>query len=346
MMSHLAQQAAPPLAPVVAAQPAMPPVATLQPGRQAPPLVTLSPTQATPESAPVPQTPDTQPAAQPAVLAPPVGPPRPTNWIHLRHASFRLVSAAAPLPLVEITDLTSDLPVFGDAARSSLSMASLKAHGQTLLADLQAPVAWQAPVLSLNPMETTLEGIHFQFAGKLAFLSGLPMQLEVQMPSQSPAPLTLPGGGMAKASQLATTARFRGLLLAPATWQGDCFAECAGISLDEGARHVAFDHGACLIALRGGVLSCMDARVVGEDLSLLGNATLFADGRAAGVLRLVAARDTTLEIVRRLLPESAPPPSLTPMNSPQRVACDLEVFGCLNDLSVRLGKDGPVMPLP
>ena len=380
MMSHLAKQAPVAPAPVLAAQAPTPAIAAIQqPGHESPPQATPSPVQPTPSQpvvppAPVPAVPPVVPpiaAVQtdqpsPAKVATPPAPATPTAqeqpprlqpppvsndsqataWIHLHHASFQLVSVGSPQPLVEIADLTVDLPVSGDAAASSLSVASLKAWGNPLLTDFQAPLAWQAPVLSLEPVEAMLAGLHCRVAGKLALLTGLPMQLEVQLPQQSPAPLAVPGGGEAKVQQLAAIGRFRGLLLTPATWQGDGFAQGSTIAIHAGAHQAAFDNVSCLVALRGGVLSCVDARFVGDDLSLLGNATLFADGRAAGVLRVVAAPETTLGIVRGFFPKNTSTPSLTSMSTPQRVACDLEVFGVVNDLSIRLGHDGPVMPMP
>lgn len=345
MMSQLAQQASAPAAPLAAIEPAVPPIAALQPGGEAPPQAATAPSPVAPQPSGGPQASNTPPPP-PAAPAPVVAPLPPTSWLRLRHASFRLVSGNSALPLLEIADLTSDLPVSGEAANSTLGLASLKTHGRVLLADFQAPLAWQSPVLSLKPATVTLDGMHFQFAGKLAFLSGLPLQLEVQMPRQSPAPFELPGGAVAKAGELATNGRFRGLLLAPATWQGDCSVDGAAISINAGEHHASFDNGSCFIALRGGVLSCLDARMVGDDLSLLGNATLFADGRAAGVLRLVAAPDAILGIVKRFFPKCQPAPALTPLNTPQRVACDIEVFGTLNALEAQLGHNGPLVPLP
>jgi hypothetical protein len=348
MLSQLAQQAAGPTAPLAAIEPTSPPIASLQPASQSPPQLTPPPAPATPEPGGGPPLPGAPPPSPPSPPSPPVAAaaPQPTVWIRLRHASLQLVSATTALRLLEITDLTSELPVSGDAANSTLGLASVKVGGRSVLADFQAPLAWQAPVLSLKPVATTLDGLRCQVAGKLALLNGLPMQLEVQLPQQSPAPLALPGGVVATATQLATSGRFRGLLLAPATWQGDCHVECAAVSANVGDLHASFDRGTCFIALRGGVLSCVDARLVGDELSLLGNATLFADGRAAGVLRLVAPPETALGIVKRLFPKSAEAPALTPMATPQRAACDLAVFGILTALQVQLGHNGPIVPLP
>jgi len=271
---------------------------------------------------------------------------KPTGWIRIRHASLRLIAVGSALPLVDLGDLTGELPVAGDAARSSVSLANLKVHGMVLLRDFRASLAWQAPVLSLNPAAATLLGMHCQVAGKLALRSGLPLLLEVQVPRQSPSPFSLPGGGQATAEQLACSGQFRGLAMAPASWQGDWVAESATVSIQTGDHHGTFDRSSCYIALRGGALSCVDARLVGDELSLLGNATLLADGRAAGVVRLVAPDEAVFGIVKRLFPTTAAIPALTPMATPQRVACDLEGFGNLSALQVRLGQNGPIVPLP
>ena len=169
----------------------------------------------------------------------------------------------------------------------------------------------------------------------------MPIQVEIKVPAQSPASFTLPAGGEGSAAHILGGARFRGFLTAPGTWQGDCLAETAAISIKTSEHHATFDNGNCCFALRGGVLSCLDARLIGENLSLLGNATLLADGRAAGVLRLVSAPETTLGILKHFFP--AADPVLTPMASPQRVACDVEVSGSLGALQLSIGHHGPIV---
>jgi hypothetical protein len=337
MMSQLAQQATAP-----AAEPAIPPVAaqlpTAEPPAQITPPTAVPPTAVPPTAAP--------PAAALPAKLPPKTPPQPTKWLRLRHASCLLITAGDTRPLLEINDLTSDLPLIGDAAQSALRMADLKVRGTPLISGLDATLGWQEPVLSLNPVATTIAGIKLQFAGKLALLKGLPMQLEVQVPKQSPPPLELTGGGAIKAAQFASHARFRGLLMAPGSWQGDCVTEASAISIQHGGQQAMFDSASCTTVLRGGVLSCVDVRGIGDALSLMGNATLLADGRIAGVLRLIAAPETIIDLVKRMFPDIDPAPYLTPLSTPQRAAFDLEAFGVSNAIQIRLGQNGPVLPLP
>ena len=85
--------------------------------------------------------------------------------------------------------------------------------------------------------------------------------------------------------------------------------------------------------------------MIGDELSLLGNTTLLADGRAAGAARLVAAPETAAAITHRILPVLQGSPSLTALATPQRVAFDVEAFGTISQLFLRLGKDGPIVNL-
>ena len=342
MLSHLTRQMPPPTAPPDA-QPALPLIAALQPEHPStPPAQASNPNE---PAASVPGSPDTQPqASQPP--PPPLAAEawQPTCWVRLRHASLKLAAGGSAPPWVEITGLSGDLPLSGQAATSSLALGCLKLHGSPVLTDFKAPLAWESPVLSLKPVAATPQGIHIELAAKFALVGGLPMQVEIQVPPQSPAPFTLSAGGEASAGHISGGARFRGLLMAPGTWQGDCLAETAAISIKTSEHHATFDNGSCCFALRGNVLSCLDARLLGENLSLLGNATLLADGRAAAVLRLVAAPETTLGIVKHFFP--AADPVLTPMASPQRVACDVEASGSLDALQLSLGRHGPIAPFP
>ena len=200
-------------------------------------------------------------------------------------------------------------------------------------------------MLSMEPMEIVSGPVKFLLAGKIARFSGLPLQIEAKLPQQALPEITLPLGAKAAAESITVNAVFRGLLLAPGTWQGDLVAESLVPSFHSTAHEVKFDRGSAIIVLRNGVLSCVDARLTGDGLSLLGNATVLPDGRAAGIARLVAAPDSVTAIVSRIFPGIASGPSLTPLATEQRTAFDLEAFGTTANLFLRLGREGPVVSL-
>ena len=145
------------------------------------------------------------------------------------------------------------------------------------------------------------------------------------------------------AGTIAASARFRGLLLAPGSWQGEFVAEATSLSARIAGHDAKFDRGNALAVLHGGTLSCLDARLIGDDLSLLGNATVLADGQIAAVLRLVAPPETLSAITSRAFSNCPQPPVLTLLATPQRAALDLELSGQISNLSLRLGREGPVI---
>jgi len=329
LLSELARSQAPATPPLVSAGP---------PVLMAPPSVTIPNT--TPASPPVtpPQGAETPPKT-------PAAPLPPTAWLHLKNASFTLLSASSGKPWFQATGVSSSVPVSGKPAQSTLHIRAIHIAGRETLTDLNAVLDWQDPLLSVKPIQTEILGLKFVLAGKIAMLAGIPLQLEAQLPRQKPASLTLPAGGRAEADTISANARFRGLLLAPGTWQGDLLAEVLAPSARIAGHDAKFDRGSAITILRGGILSCVDARLIGDDLSLLGNATLLADGRAAAALRLVAPPDSVTAIVNRTFPNIPQPPALTPLSSPQRAAFDLEASGNIRHLFLRLGHDGPVMEL-
>jgi hypothetical protein len=269
----------------------------------------------------------------------------PTAWLHLKNASFTLFSADSGKAWVQVSGLNGSIPVAGKSARSTLRVRFIRSNGTEFLTDLNAALDWQSPLLSLKPLETEIHGIKLVIAGKLGLLNRLPAQIEVQLPRQALAPVPLPAQGHAESEAIAANGRIRGLLLAPGSWQGELVTEAQNPSVTLAGHEAKFDRGSAVTVLQGGMLSCIDARLIGDDLSLLGNATLLADGRAAAVLRMVAASESATAIARRLFPTIPQAPSLTPLSTPQRVAFDLEAFGNIRQLFLRLGNQGPIVEL-
>lgn len=339
LIAHLAKSAPqqrPPATP-----PQVPPVAAVSPP-------TASPTVATPPSPPSAGTPPpaaVADAANPKPAPLPATPPQPTGWIHLDHASFALVHAGAGHGLLEISDTGGSIPVSGDAARAVLTLGSISLLDTPRTSGVPVTLEWKDHRLTVQPPEAEIAGCKFRIAAQLASFSGLPLQIEAQLPRQKLPTTAIPFGGQAGAEAVTVSARFAGLLLAPASWQGDAVAECLSPSFTVASHEAKFDRGRAIAVLRGGILSCPDARLIGDDLSLLGNATLLADGRLAAAARVVATPDTAVAIASRTFPAIQGAPSLTPLSTPQRAAFDLEALGTIGQLFLRLGKDGPVVEL-
>jgi len=297
-----------------------------------------------------PQPPVAAPAAPTQVNAPPApsaaGPAvvdrRPTSWIRIRDGSFKLVFAGMETALIEMPEISGDFPIAGGPATARLHTGRMEILGQAALQPLQAPLTWQEPMLGFGPVETDEGDLKIKLAARIARTSGLPLHLEINLPEQVPPTLNI-AGGRAGSQRLAADLRFRGLLLSPTTWEADFITRASevGVMLDGQPSH--FGLGGCLAVMRRGVVSCVDARLIGDELSFLANGSILPDGRAAAVLRVVAAPDTALKISSKLFPGIRSAPSFTALSTPQRVAIDLEAFGTLGDLSLRFGHEGPLM---
>jgi hypothetical protein len=310
-----------------------------------PPLAAATPPPAVaPPAPPIPSGPVVAP--QTDVSTPPQAPPpQPTGWLRLENASIRIVHAGSQRELLEITNARGSIPISGNPAGSMLQIERISALGNSITTDLAANLDWTSPLLSLKPLDLVLGGYKIVLAAKIARFSGLPLQIEARLPSQPLAAVGLPFQGEAAARSIAADARFRGLMLAPGSWQGDLLAEALSPTLRIGDHDAEFDRAGAVTILRGGILSCVDARMTSDALSLLGNATLLADGRLAGAARLVAPPETASALANRIFPHLGGAASLTPLSTPQRAAFDVEAFGNINRIFLRLGREGPVVNL-
>jgi hypothetical protein len=273
-------------------------------------------------------------------------PPAPTGWIHVKNASFTLVAGSHAKAYFHLDGLSGAIPVSGGKAESALEVKSIELAEKPVLTDFRPQLEWQPPFLAVKPMEGKLAvwgDVNYQLAAKIGLVPGLPLQVEIRVPEQVPSDFQLSEARGAKVGKVMANSRFRGLLLAPQTWPGDWVGQVKEVSAKVGNRKAAFDRGNGIIVLRGGMLSCVDARQIGDELSFLGNATVLADGRVAAALRMVAPPATVEAIAKRAFSHLTDPLSLTPLSTGQRSAFDLAAFGNFQQLYMRFGANGPVM---
>jgi hypothetical protein len=295
-----------------------------------PPAVAVNPPQTVPAPPPEKPAPPTAVTPVPSVPAPASIQLPPTGWLRVKNASFRFISASRNKELLAVSGIRGEVPVSGSPARSNLHIGILRILDDETLSGVEANLVWQPPFLTLQPLETHAHGVKLSAAGQAALVRGLPLQVDIQAPAQALALDRLPMNGRVETASFTSTARFRGFLLAPASWQGEWVAQCERVKVRAGENEAGFDRGHMITTLRGGVLQCGDARLIGDDLSLLGNAALLADGRLAAVLRIVAPPDAASAIGARLIPN----PRLTPLSTPQRVAVDLHAAGNLQQIRI------------
>ncbi len=331
LLAHLAGPAQIVVAPPPAVVATMPPaVAVIPPMIQAPPP---------PPTPPIAALPAPPPAAP--------GPPQPTGWIHVRKASLSVVSSGRAEPLFEASGFNADIPAAGDPADSLARLSSIRIFQNELADTLELPLHWQSPTLQIGPLNGQFHGVPYRVTARMARLGNLPLEVLLEVPTKSDATATVPGGGTATARQFRAAGRFVGLLTSPSSWQGDFLIEGTGLSLFSPPRpEFRFDQGGAIVILRGGVLSCTDARLIGDSLSLLGNATVLSDSRSAAILRIVVPPDHARGISERIGRDIGKRIAFGTMGTSDRVGSDLYALGNLDGILVQLGQGGDVIDGP
>jgi hypothetical protein len=297
-----------------------------------------------PQAAAAPSTPTVR--ENPSAASPRPLPPVPTQFIHLENATFTLVMAGTEKDLLGVSGVTGKVPIAGDPGTSTLNIGSLSSMGNTLLEKRALALDWRAPLITMAPIDEQIGVFITRITSQLAVLPGIPLAFGATVPKQAVESLALPGGAVFKALSASADLQIRGQLLFPSTWKASFVNQSTKPSVTSNGQETKFDEARSLTVLQNGSISCVDARIVGDQLSMLGNATILSTGSTAGVLRIVAPPETTIGIVNRFFPGLQAPPAFSSMSTPQRVALDIEASGSLGDIQIRLGKNGPLAGQP
>jgi len=250
----------------------------------------------------------------------------PTTWVNFSDARIKVLSTFTRTSLYEASGIQGSLPIGGKSAESMIKIGPIKCLGNLLSENLEIPIHSQGTLLSTDTIETNFSDIDCKFGAGVRLVRGLPFQISASIPEQNDKKLELPPAPVFQIGNIGGQGRFQGLLTSPITWQGRWVIEALSISGEYETTKFQFDHGQALVIYGNGALRCLDARMIGDSTSLLGNATLLTDGRLAAVARVVSLPEQLVAISKFLRPDHSAP-HLTPLNTPQRAALDLQLFG-------------------
>lgn len=309
----LSQIPRPPVEPALAAKP--PELAALD----HPPNLPAPAAPVTPPAAPAPIGKPLTPAAPPVVTTP-------TVWISISDGRLRIVSAMKKEPLYRISRIDGAIPMGGRSARSGLTLGGIGFLGSSVTERVRVPMKWKAPVLHAGVIEGGAFGIACKLEARIGLTPGMPFLIGGVFPKQEGKEIAFSEALHAKLGSVAGKGRIQGLLLAPGSWQGQGLIQALGVETEYAGQDAHFSHGQALVMFQGGVMRCLDARLVGEESSVLGNAMLLSDGRFAGIARVVAAPQALVAISKFTQPDGSDP-QLTPLSTPQRAALDMRIFG-------------------
>lgn len=250
----------------------------------------------------------------------------PTVWVTFTDAKASIVSAMSKEPLYRISRINGGLPIGGDNSRSGLLLEGISVLGNSIPDTMRIPIEWKAPVLGIGAFDTRVLGIDCKLEAKIGLTTGFPFLAGGVLPKQDGREIVVSEAIRAKLGSVVGQSRCEGFLLAPGSWQGKLMLQALYVDAEYLGSKAFFSHGQGLVVFQRGVLRCLDARLVGEDVSLLGNGMALSDGRFAANLRIVAAPDSLAAISARTKSDSSPT-KLTPLSTPQRAALDMRTFG-------------------
>ncbi len=299
------------------------------------------PTTAQPLQPTTPALPNPPATAVPSAAPPDLGP---TAWLRLDNAKITIATGFTLTNLINLKHVSGKIPLGGNAADSTVRIGQCEALGIPLVKQLEIPFRWSSPLLIFDAGRASEGQIAWSAKVAVALTGGIPFQIDTIVPPQDEKSLTLPMGFTATIGKLAMQSRLQGLILAPATWNGQGLAQVEDVTANADGQTTAFRNGQALLVFQNGLLQCPDARLVGETLSFMGNAAVLSDGRASANLRIVAAPDTLVALSRHTEPDHRAP-SLTPLSTPQRAALDLGFFGAPGKYFYRSNPSAPPVPL-
>lgn len=277
-------------------------------------------------------------------------------------AHLSVVSARTQTELFRIERAALDIELLGEDAPGLLEVEKLKIAGGLELNHLSQMVEWKRPYLQWRSKPVNVGGVDVGYnallglAGPLVSGKGLirgrsgrlgqmPFRVEVVAVPQKVDSFEWLNRVALDVSAEKFSGRFRcsGVVQHPSSWRGDLQVLGRKIRMKEkhGGRDVEFDELIIPAVFSQGELHWGGLRLIGEDLSVLGNGKISAKSGVLSVTRLVVSPEVGEMVSRGLYgAELAPNGPLwwSDLNTPDRKMRDFLVSGTLIDPVIDIGR--------
>ncbi len=268
----------------------------------------------------------------------------PTVWIKFSEADVRIISTLSKKAVYEISKAGGKIPIGGRSAGNNIMIREVRCLGNEIGSDISVPLKWSSPVLEIGAIDGKIFGLDCSAKAQFSLIKGIPFQIIAAMPEQNDRELCLGEKMRAKLGKVSGKGRMQGFLGFPASWQGQCIVQSLSVDAAMMDNTANFDYCQALLIFRNGALSCVDARIIGDSISILGNATFLSDGRAAANARIIAPPESLVAISKLTQPGSSSL-SFTPLSTPQRSALDLQLFGKIGEFFYKPNPRAEPIPL-
>ena len=288
--------------------------------------------------------------AEPVVKRPPAGLPM---RLLVKDGSIRLFSMSKNLDLLNVNQLTIDLPLSGEDTDGFIELAGMEIPSVADLPDFKQKVAWKRPRLEMEEQEVDLgfAKLHARIQlGIKKTQSHLPFLVDIAIrPQQVESVALLEKQSMhASAAMIAGRFRLLGLLADPLGWKAEGMLVGEGVTVQagEGRPRVTFDTIYLPAILHRGQLHWPGFKMLGEDFSILGNGRLAMRGGIVCVTRLVASPEVA-EVMEKSLDRAGMVETgwWYDMYTPDRKVRDLIVSGSIVNPTIDVGPRHARLPL-
>lgn len=273
--------------------------------------------------------------------------------LRIQDASMRLYSVSRATDLVTVEKLSLDLPVSGEDAGGYVHVAGMQVSGLGKIADFKQEVAWKRPRLEVEEREIDLGGVKLVVRVQLGIQNSknpLPFLIDMAIkPQQVEQLASFEQKSMhVSAGLLAGRFRMLGILGNPLSWRAEALlvGERVTVQPGRGRPRVTFDAMYFPVVLHQGKLHLMGYKMLGEDLSILGNGRLSMRGGLVSVTRLVASPEVAENLEKSLRRAGM---SDTwwwyNMGTPDRKVRDLVISGSILEPVIDAGPQHAAMPL-
>lgn len=296
-----------------------------------------------------------KPKKKPVVSPQDTQPERPAAGLPLRvlvkNASVNVLSVVKDLELLGSSGVDLNLPLAGEDTEGMIHISELNIPGVETIRDVEQVVVWKRPYLEMEEQIFELGGVKLRGITQLGVLRGFPFLIDLVIDPQELESLSLLDRVAldVKSDQLAGRARASGSLVNPLSWKSSMLVQSSGFSVLEkhGGRQLHFDELFIPAVFQVGTLNWSSARVIGEDISFLGNGRLSIQDGITSVTRLVAEPE-----LARTLQEAMIGAHLTghhvwweDLETPDRKYRDIHIMGPLTEPSIDLGPKHVDFPL-
>jgi hypothetical protein len=260
--------------------------------------------------------------------------PSASLWVKVSEGRLTIVTTMSSAPLFQANGINGSLPLAGKSAESEVHVARLEGIGGIAPTDTTLPIKWTPPILATGAIGGKLSGLEYKVQGHIGLVPGMPFRIDALIPEQKEKEFSYGDEIRATLGSVVAQGSSHGYLGIPASWQSQVVVQAAPVDTSIGGRETRFDSGHALFVFQDGALRCLDARLVSEGASIIGNATLLSDTRMAANARIIATPETLLSIAGYTRRDQRVP-HLTPLSTPQRAALDLQLFGHLGNISYK-----------